>query len=147
MAKKNTLTLASVKKVAGVGEFSELPVSFVGADGVQHEGTVLVKRLSHDQRVTAIDAWQLDDKNMLTADQVVRAYVFASIYTEKEKKFFPDIHATGDVSPEFVTVLYNASEMVNDYSGKLWISNQKNSGVNSSSMESAEEPLKKQSAK
>lgn len=146
MAKKNKLTLAAAKKAAGVGEFTEVAVSFAGADGAEQAGTVLVKRLSHDERVRAIDAWQLDDKTELTVDQVTRAYVFASVYTEEDEKFFPYIDATGDVSPEFVAALYKASETVNDYSGKSWISNRKNSGASLLSTESVEEQLKKPSA-
>lgn len=145
MAKKNKLTLAAVKKTVGVGEFTEIPVKFNNREGSESEGTVLVKRLSHNERVVAIEAWGLDDKNDLTVDQVTRAYVFAAIYTEPDEMFFPEIDATGDVSPEFMNALYMAAEKVNDFSGKSWIANLKNSGANSLSMVSAEEPLKKQS--
>ncbi|NHB57029.1 hypothetical protein G9F32_03145 [Acinetobacter sp. 194] len=145
MAKKNKLTLAIAKKVAGVGVYIEVPVKFQSKDGEAFEGEVLVKRLSHNERLKALDVWAIEDKNNITIDQVMRAYVFTSIYSEENEPFFPDIESTGDVSPEFMNALYTASEKVNDYSGKMWISNQKNSGASLSSTESVDEPSMKQS--
>ncbi|MBI1450328.1 hypothetical protein D9K80_15645 [Acinetobacter cumulans] len=143
MAKNNKLTLASVLKQTGVGEYKELPVEFQGAEGKIHVGDVLVKRLSHDERVCALDEWDLEDKSKATYDQIIRAYVFASIYTEQDQQFFKDIKETGIVLPEFINSLYEVSDTVNDFSGKSSILKKKNSGVSSSSMESVEEPLKK----
>ena len=147
MATKKKLTLAAVKKVVGVGGYVEVPVKFKSENGEEFEGHVLVKRLSHNDRIKSLDEWSLEDKSQITVDHVTRAYVFASIYSKEDEKFFPDIETTGDVSPEFVTALYVVSEAVNDFSGKSWISNQKNSGVNSSSTASVEEPLKKPNKK
>jgi len=146
MAKKNKLTLASVRKAAGVGSFVEMPVSFQDDKGEEYIGEILVKKLSHNERVKAINEWGLEDKTTATLDHVTRSFVFASIYTEEDKKFFESIEETGDVPPEFLNSLYTASEKVNDFSGKSWILNQKNSGASSSSTELAEEPLKKQNS-
>jgi len=145
MAKNNKLTLAYVRKTAGVGTFTEVSVNFSDEKGEERHGEVLIKKLSHNERVKAINEWGLEDKTSATLDHVTRAFVYASIYTEEDKPFFESIDETGDVSPEFLNVLYAASEKVNDFSGKSWILNRKNSGVNSSSTESVEEPSKKPS--
>lgn len=142
--KKNRLTFATAKKVAGVGNYVEVPVTFKSENGEAFTGDILVKRLSHSERVNALDVWDIEDKSEITIDQLTRAYVFATIYSDENESFFPDVEATGDVSPEFVKTLYDASESVNDYSGKKWISNQKNSGASLLSTESVDEPSKKQ---
>lgn len=142
MAKKK-LTLAAVKKAAGVGCFVEKTISFVGADGEKFEGEILIKRLSHQERLVAIDEWGLEDKSKATLDQYSKAMLFAAAYSSEDEKFFPTIGDTGLVNSEIIASITNAIEEVNDFSGKNWILNQKNSGANSSSTESAEEPLKK----
>lgn len=142
MAKKK-LTLASARKVAGVGELVEKTISFVDSNGGAFEGEILVKRLSHAERNGAIDAWNLEDKSKATIDQYTKATLFASVYSSHDEKFFPEIEDTGTVNFEIITAMAKAVDEVNDFAGKKWISNQLSSGASSSSMESAEEPLKK----
>lgn len=146
MAKKK-LTLATLKKAVGVGEFVEKTISLVGANGEAFEGEILVKRLSHDELKSAIDAWNLDDKSKATVDQHSKATLFVSVFSSPEEKFFPSIQDTGMVNLETISAMMKAVDEVNDFSGKKWISNQKSSGANLSSTESVEEPLKQQSAK
>jgi hypothetical protein len=142
MAKKK-LSLASVVKAAGVGEMVEKTISFVGSDGEAYEGEVLIKRLSHHERTTAIDAWELDDNSKATVDQYTKATLHAAVYTTPTDKFFPHISDTGLVNFEIVNALLKAVDEVNDFTGKNWILNQKkNSGVNSSSTELVGEPSK-----
>lgn len=144
MAKKNKLTLASVRKAAGVGSFVEKTISFVGMNGEAFEGEILIKRLSHQERVEAINAWGLKDKNEATVDQYSKAILFAAVYASEDEKFFPTIEDTGLVNSEIIAAMSEVVEAVNDFMGKKWILNQKSFGVSSSSTESAEEPSKKQ---
>ncbi|UUS56260.1 hypothetical protein MST16_08975 [Acinetobacter sp. YH16040_T] len=146
MAKKNKLTLASVRKAAGVGVLVERTISFVGNDGEKFEGEILIKRLSHQERLEAIDAWGLEDKSKATVDQYSKAMLFAAVYSSEDEKFFSVIEDTGLVNSEIIASMSEAVEDVNDFMGKKWILNQKNSGASSSSTESAEEPLKKQNS-
>lgn len=146
MAKKNKLTLKATQKAAGIGVLVEKTIKFVGSDGEVFEGEVLIKRLSHHERTTAIDAWNLEDKSKATIDHHSKATIFAAVYTDVDERFFPTIEDTGAVNFEIINAMLEAVDEVNDFMGKKWISNQKNSGVNSSSMESEGEPLKKQSS-
>ena len=145
MAKKKRLSLDIAKQVAGVGAFVEEPIKFLDKNGQEFNCDVLVKRLSHDERIEALKIWDLPEDQPFTIDHLQRAYVKASVYTDEETALFPDIESTGSVLPELLMALYEASNKVNDYSGKTWISNQKNSGANSSSTESVDEPSKKPS--
>lgn len=146
MAKKK-LTLATAKKAAGVGELIEKTISFVDSKGEAFEGEILVKRLSHAELKSAIDAWALDDNSKATVDQHSKATLFVSVYSSPDEKFFPEIADTGAVNFEIISAMLKAVDEVNDFAGKKWISNQKSSGASSSSTELAEERLKKPSDK
>lgn len=139
------LTLKTVVKARGVGTLTEKTIKFVGSDGEEFEGEVLVKMLSHDEIQNARNVWNLKNPKEATFDQLTKAIIFESIYTAKDERFFPTVDSTGEVSTEIMDALYNAADQVNDFAGKKWISKRTNSGVNSSSTESAEEQSKKQS--
>ncbi|AXY57265.1 hypothetical protein CDG60_12235 [Acinetobacter chinensis] len=138
------LTFGAAKSAVGVGCFIEKTIKFRDADGGEFEGEILVKRLSHDEIVTAADVWGLKDKQSVTIDQITKAVIFKAIFSSENEHFFPTVQSTGEVSSEIVDALYRLADEVNDLSGKGWISKQKmNSGANSSSTESVEEPLQK----
>ncbi|WP_180076910.1 hypothetical protein [Acinetobacter sp. YH12251] len=144
MAKKNKLTLASVRKAAGVGVLVERTISFVGMNGEAFEGEILIKRLSHQECVEAINAWGLKDKNEATVDQYSKAILFAAVYVSEDEKFFPTIEDTGLVNSEIIAAMNEVVDAVNDFMGKKWILNQKSSGVSSLSTALVEEQSKKQ---
>lgn len=144
MAKKK-LTLSSVKKSVGIGAFVSKQIQYRGIDGEMHEGEILIKVLSHDDRINAINHWKLKDRKEVSVDQLTKAIIFESVYSSEDERFFPKIENTGEVSSELIDAMYKAADEVMDFSGKHWISKQKNFGENSSSAELVEEPLKKQS--
>lgn len=146
MAKKK-LTLATVKKAIGVGELVKKIIKFTDANGGEFEGEIFIKRLSHDDRVTAIDEWNLEDRKKATFDQLTKAILFRSVFVAKDHRFFPNIEDTGTIPTEIIEALNGVVDEVNDLSGKKSMLKQKNSGVNSSSTESVEEPLNKPSEK
>lgn len=135
------LTLKSAKKVTGVGKFVEKTIKFRDEVGEEFEGEILVKILSHDEKANAIDHWKLKDRKTATLDQLTKAILFEAIYSEEDERFFPTIQTTGEVPTEVIDAMYQAADEALDFSGKNWISKQKNSGVSSSSMGSVEEPL------
>lgn len=137
------LTFKAAKSAIGVGAFTEKTIKFRDSEGAEFEGEILVKRLSHDEKNNAIDAWNLEDRKQVTLDQLTKAVLFACIYSTKDESFFPTIESTGEVSSEIIDAMYRAADEVHDFAGKEWISAKKNSGVNSSSTELAAEPLKK----
>ena len=139
------LTLKSAKKAVGVGSYVQKTIRFRDAGGEVFEGEVLVKILTHDEKANAINHWKLKDRKTATLDQLTKAILFEAIYSEDDERFFPTIQSTGEVSTEIIDAMYQAADEVLDFSGKNWISKQKNSGVNSSSTESEEEPLPKPS--
>lgn len=136
------LTLNAAKAAVGIGAFSEKTIEFRDSKGAEFQGEVLVKRLSHDETITAIDAWDLEAKDA-TIDQITKAIIFKAIYTSTDEQFFPTVQSTGEVSAEIVDVMYRVADEVNDFSGKEWIWKKKSSGANSSSTELVGEPLKK----
>ncbi|AXY56643.1 hypothetical protein CDG60_08710 [Acinetobacter chinensis] len=139
------LTLKTAQTALGVGSLVEKTIRFRGADGGEFEGEVFIKILSHDEKVNAIDVWGLNEKHTATVDQLTKAIVFHSVYESEGKRFFPKVQDTGSVSTELLDAMYKAADAVLDFSGKYWISKQMtNSGVSSSSTESADEPLQKQ---
>jgi hypothetical protein len=139
------LTLKAVKKATGVGTFVEKTIKFNDVNGKEFEGEILIKVLSHDERIRAADHWKLENKKDVTLDQMTKAIVYEAVHTSKDERFFPDIESTGSVSSEVIDSMYLAVEEALDLTGKNWISKQKNSGENLSLVESVEEPLKKQS--
>lgn len=139
------LTLKSAKKAVGVGSYVQKTIQFRDSDGEVFEGEILVKILTHDEKANAINHWKLKDRKTATLDQLTKAILFEAIYSEDDERFFPTIQSTGEVSTEIIDAMYQAADEVLDFSGKNWISKQKNSGANSSSMESEEEPLPKPS--
>ncbi|WP_180006413.1 MULTISPECIES: hypothetical protein [unclassified Acinetobacter] len=139
------LTLKSAKKAVGVGSYVQKTIQFRDSGGEVFEGEILVKILTHDEKANAINHWKLKDRKTATLDQLTKAILFEAIYSEDDERFFPTIQSTGEVSTEIIDAMYQAADEVLDFSGKNWISKQKNSGANSSSMESEEEPLPKPS--
>ena len=139
------LTFKSAKKATGVGKLVEKTIKFRDEIGEEFEGEILVKILSHDEKNNAINHWKLKDRKTATLDQLTKAILFEAIYSEEDERFFPTIQSTGEVPTEIIDAMYQAADEVLDFSGKKWISKQKNSGVNSSSTESVEEPSKKPS--
>jgi hypothetical protein len=137
------LTLNAAKVAVGTGAFTEKTIKFRDSKGAEFEGEILVKRLSHDETITAVDAWDLEDRKTATIDQITKAIIFKAIYTSVDEPFFPTVQSTGEVSSEIVDVMYRVADEVNDFSGKEWIWKKKSSGVNLSSTELVEGPLKK----
>ena len=137
------LTLKAAKAAVGTGAFAEKTIKFRDSKGAEFEGEILVKRLSHDETITAVDAWDLEDRKTATIDQITKAIIFKAIYSSADEPFFPTVQSTGEVSSEIVDVMYRVADEVNDFSGKEWIWKKKSSGANSSSTELVEEPLKK----
>ncbi len=137
------LTLNAAMIAVGTGAFTEKTITFRDSKGAEFQGEILVKRLAHDETITAVDAWDLEDRKTATIDQITKAIIFKSIYTSPDEPFFPTVQSTGKVSSEIVDVMYRVADEVNDFSGKEWVWKKKSSGANSSSTELVEEPLKK----
>ena len=137
------LTLNAAMIAVGTGAFTEKTITFRDSKGAEFEGEILVKRLSHDETISAVDAWDLEDRKTATIDQITKAIIFKAIYTSTDEPFFPTVQSTGEVSSEIVDVMYRVADEVNDFSGKGWIWKKKSSGANSSSTELVGEPLKK----
>ena len=137
------LTLKSVKKTVGIGNLVEKTIKFRDASGAEFEGEILVKIISHDDKINSVNHWRLKDRKEATLDQITKAMLYEVIYSAEDERFFPTIESTGDVSTEIISAMYEAADEVNDFAGKKWISSQKNSGANSSQAESAGELSKK----
>mgnify|MGYP003610339769 CR=1 FL=1 len=137
-------TLKVAKSAIGVGSFIEKTIKFRDSGGLEFEGEVLVKRLSHDEKNNAIDAWGLEDRKQVTLDQLTKAILFKAIYSAEDEPFFPTVESTGEVSSEIIDAMYRVADEVLDFAGKEWISAKKNSGANLSLTESVAEPSKKQ---
>ena len=137
------LTLNAAMIAVGTGAFTEKTITFRDSKGAEFQGEILVKRLAHDETITAVDTWDLEDRKTATIDQITKAIIFKSIYTSPDEPFFPTVQSTGKVSSEIVDVMYRVADEVNDFSGKEWVWKKKSSGANSSSTELVEEPLKK----
>ena len=137
------LTLKSVKKTVGIGNLVEKTIKFRDATGAEFEGEILVKIISHDDKINSVNHWGLKDRKEATLDQITKAMLYEVIYSAEDERFFPTIESTGDVSTEIISAMYEAADEVNDFAGKKWISNLKNSGANSSSTESVGELSKK----
>lgn len=134
------LTLKAAQKAIGIGTFVEKTIKFRDAEGKEFSGEILVKILSHDEVAAATDVWGVKNSGDLTVDQYQKALLYNFIYEDENTKFFPKIDETGLLSTEVIRALLDAADEVINFTGKLWISNQTaSSGVNSSSMESAEE--------
>ena len=73
------LTLNAAKAAVGTGAFAEETITFRDSKGAEFEGEILVKRLSHDETITAVDAWDLEDRKTATIDQITKAIIFKAI--------------------------------------------------------------------
>ncbi len=132
------LSFKTVQKTAGVGSFIPKQVKFHDADGVQHEGEVLIKFLSHDEVVNIYSSFGKDIKDVTIGDYH-KAVVHHAVYEDTDKPFFATFDEAGQVSGDFVDALYAVVDEVLDLSGKRKsLKVEKNSGANSSSTESAE---------
>lgn len=136
------LTFKKAKDAIGVGTLVEKTIKFNGANGEEFEGEILIKVISHEDKVNALDVWGLKKTSEATMEQLRQAIIFKAIYEANEKPFFPTIQDVGKVSTEILDAMHKAADEVLDFSGKNWISTkEKNSSANSSSMESEEAPL------
>jgi hypothetical protein len=125
----------------------------IGED-VELEGQVFIKRLTFaaQQDVSKAFEWDVvtnpDDPTLKKIDgnRLVASRLIGSICEdEKGTPFFTSLDDVYTSDPKFIDAVYQESDKVNNFTGKLMKKNssETNSGVNSSSMESVEEPLKK----
>lgn len=110
---------------------------------VVREVDVLIKSLSYDE---VTNMFKDDDVQKLTVSDVIKKRVLLTVLNADTKEpLFPDIKTIGRLHPAIIDALHDTSNEVNDFLGKNKLKlKSTNSGVNSSSTESAEQPLSKQ---
>lgn len=137
------LSLDILKDQTGVGECVEKTIYFANKSGETVSGQVFIKILSRDEVVNAPKIYA--NKKELTIDQHVKALVYASAYSDENTRLFAKIEETGKIPNHVLEAIYNASDEVNNFKGKpLKLKQKTNSSASLSSMESVDEPLKKQ---
>lgn len=144
----NKLNLKKLKKAANLGGFVEKTISFIGLDGEEFTGEILVRQVSYGETLDIYKLFGHKKGTAMTNDEFVRAYVFQSIYEpDTEKPFFTNVAEVSDIPADLLKELYSKADEVNNFSGNhpKTISKPKNSGASSSVAESAEEQLQKQS--
>ncbi|PWB13352.1 hypothetical protein DCO44_14415 [Acinetobacter sp. AM] len=139
--------LEDLKELTGKSEVT------VG-DEVELEGQVFIKRLSFiaQQEVAKAFEWDVvtnpDDPVLkeINGSRLVASRLIGSICEDgKGTPFFTSLKDVYDSDPKFIDAVYQEADKVNNFTGKLLKKNssEMNSGANSSSTESVEEPLKK----
>jgi len=124
---------------------------------VELSGQVFIKRLSYKDIEETAKAykWELDLENIENSkiksidSRLLRAAQLVGAVCEDKsgKSFFESTDEVYDSDPIFIEALYKVADGVNNFSGKSQTKNstKTNSGVNSSSMESVDEPSTKPS--
>lgn len=124
---------------------------------VELEGQVFIKRLSYKDIEETAKAyqWDIDFENVEKSTiksidgRLLRAAQLVGSVCEDVagKSFFESTDEVYDSDPIFIEALYKVADTVNNFSGKSQTKNSENmnSGVNSSSVESVEDPLLKPS--
>lgn len=124
---------------------------------VELSGQVFIKRLSYKDIEETSKAYQWEFNKEQIEKSTVKsvngrllcaAQLLGSVCEDSSgKMFFASIDDVNDSDPVFIESLYKVSDAVNNFSGKSRSKNsaKTNSGVNSSSMESVDEPSQKPS--
>ena len=125
--------------INAVSNFIEKEISFFVGDQ-EYTVDVGLKLLSYDEVVNLMKG--KDPQKVLMAD-LIKAQVVASIFNLDTKKPLFTEKTIGTAAPQIVDALHQASDEVNDFSGKYLMEKltKKNSGANSSLTESVEEQL------
>lgn len=121
---------------------------------IELEGQVFIKRLSFaaQQEVAKAFEWDVVTNPQdpvlkeVNGSRLVASRLIGSICEdEKGTPFFTKLEDVYTSDPKFIDAVYQESDKVNNFTGKLLKKNssETNSGANSSSTESAEKPLKK----
>lgn len=124
-------------------------------DQVELEGQVFIKKLSFEDQgeITKAYEWDLDKENIensklkaINTNQLQAAQMLGTICEDvKGTPFFKDVSEVKESDSAFINALYAVSDDINNFLGKSRKKNlsETNSGVNLSSTESVETPLKK----
>ncbi|WP_180191339.1 hypothetical protein [Acinetobacter sp. YH01006] len=140
MKKLNSAALLAFSGAALSGLVSKSPKFIINDEPM--EADVLIKSLSYDE-VTSMFKDQEVEK--ITVADVVKKRVLLTVYNADTKDpLYPDLDAVGQTHPAILNALHDSADEVNDFLGKnkLKLKNT-NSGANSSSTESVEEPSSK----
>lgn len=144
----NKLSLKKLKKAVNLGGFVEKTISFIGLDGEEFSGEILVRQVSYGETLDIYKLFGYKKGHVMTHDEFVRGYVFQSVYEpDTEKPFFANVAEVSEIPADLLKELYIKSDEVNNFSGNhpKTILKEKNSGASSSVAESVEEPLQKPS--
>lgn len=140
MKKLNTTALLALSTAALSDLVLKSPKFIVNDEPM--EANVLVKSLSYDEMTNMFKG---QDGEKITVADVVKKRVLLTVFNSDSKEpLFPDLDAVGQTHPAILNALHDSSDEVNDFLGKNKLKlKEMNSGVNSSSTESVEEPSKK----
>lgn len=144
------VSIFDLKKQTAKSKVVSKEITFTSVDGEDCIATVFIKKLSYSSLMDINKAYQFDvvegeakykgvDIALLQAGQILH-----TICADKTgKRLFTDVSEIYDLIPEMGFALHAAADEVNNFSGKSQTksSAEKNSGVNSSSVESVAEPL------
>lgn len=145
--------LATESNLSELKELTENPGLQAGEDA-ELEGEVFIKRLSFaaQQEVSKAFEWDVlsnPDSPVVkdvNGSRLIASRLVGSICEdEKGTPFFKSVEEIYTSDPNFINAIYEESDKVNNFSGKSKTKSltETNSGVSSSSTESAEEPLSK----
>lgn len=140
MKKLNTSALLALSTSALSDLVPKSPKFIVNDEPM--EANVLVKSLSYDEMTNMFKG---QDSEKITVADVVKKRVLLTVFNSDTKEpLFPDLDAVGQTHPAILNALHDSSDEVNDFLGKNKLKlKEMNSGVNSSSTESVEEPSNK----
>ena len=139
MKKLNTSALLALSSTALSSLVLKSPKFIINDEPM--EADVLIKPLSYDEVTRMFEG---DDAQKITVADVVKKRVLLTLFNADTKEpLFSDIEAVGQTHPAILNALHDSSDEVNDFLGKNKLKlKSTNSGANSSSMESVEEPSK-----
>lgn len=140
MKKLNTSALLAMSSAA-LSDLAPKSPKFIINDA-QMEADVLIKSLSYDEVTRMFEG---SDVEKITVADVVKKRVLLTVFNAETKEpLFSDLDAVGQTHPAILNALHDSSDEVNDFLGKNKLKlKDMNSGANSSSMESAGQPLSK----
>ena len=140
MKKLNTSALLAMSSAA-LSDLTPKTPKFIINDE-QMEADVLIKSLSYDEVTRMFEG---GDVEKITVADVVKKRVLLTVFNAETKEpLFSDLDAVGQTHPAILNALHDSSDEVNDFLGKNKLKLKgMNSGANSSSMESAGQPLSK----
>lgn len=153
---KKVMSLADLKGQSTIGSIVEKEIEFVSVNGENCEAKVFVRKLGYQAIMDIQKAitWEFNEqdieKSKVKQIDVMLIQATRVLHTicsdRKGTPLFKTVDQVYDLVPTLGFALYAASDEVNNFLGKSAKENseKKSSGVNLSSMESVEEPLKKQ---